>query len=340
MTEGLLARARTGDGDAYAALVGPYQAELRAHCYRILGSVQDAEDALQETLMAAWRGLGQLQEWSSLRSWLYRIATNKCLNALRAGRPRVVPEPSRPMPPPTRLSEPLWVEPYPDALLGEVPEAAPGPEARYEAREAISLAFVAVVQRLPPMQRAALVLRDVLGFRAAEAAGILGVSVDSVNGLLKRARAGIGGEAPAGALSAGSAPGTGLALSAPPREREVVARFAEAYERGDIGAIVALLTEDVTLTMPPLPFVYQGRDAVEHFLALICAAVQFRLVPTRANGQPAFGCYLRDPVAPVARAHGLIVLTVRGPGPCITEITRFMDSSYLPAFGLPRALPD
>jgi RNA polymerase sigma-70 factor (ECF subfamily) len=343
MAEGLLGRARAGDGDAFAALVEPYQAELRAHCYRILGSVQDAEDALQETLMAAWRALGRFEERSSLRSWLYRIATNKCLNALRGARPRLAPEPSSPMPAPTRLSEPLWVEPYPDVLLGEVPDAAPGPEARYEAREAISLAFVAAVQRLPPMQRAALVLRDVLGFRAAEAAGILDVSVDSINGLLKRARASVGGGAPAGAPGAGpdgTAPRAPLPASA--REREITAQFADAYERGDVAAIVALLTEDVTLTMPPLPFVYQGRDAVGHFLALICVASPMRLVPTRANGQPAFGCYLRDSAAPVARAHGLIVLTLRGAGSAlrITEITRFLDCSFLPAFGLPRTLPD
>ena len=341
MTERLLGRARAGDGDAFAALVEPYQAELRAHCYRILGSLQDAEDALQETLTAAWRGLGQFQERSSLRSWLYRIATNKSLNALRGGRPRMAPEPSQPMPAPTRLSEPLWLEPYPDALIGEIPDAAPGPEARYEAREAISLAFVAAVQRLPPMQRAALVLRDVLGFRAAEAASILDVTADSVNGLLKRARASVGGGAPPGAPGAGPGPVAGRGpLPASAQEREIVAQFVDAYERGDVAAIVALLTEDVTLTMPPLPFVYQGRDAVGHFLALICVATRTRLIPTRANGQPAFGCYLCDPAAPVARAHGLIVLTLEGAGPRITEITRFLDSSFLPAFGLPRTLPD
>jgi len=298
--------------------------------------------------MAAWMGLGQFEERSSLRSWLYRIATNKALNLLRGGRPRVAPEPSRPMPAPTRLSEPLWVEPYPDALLGEIPDAAPGPEARYEAREAISLAFIAALQRLSPMQRAVLVLRDVLGFRAAEAASILGVSVDSVNGLLKRARASTGGDGPGGPDGAGP-DGTGpdgaagrAARSPSAPERELVAQFTDAYERGDVAAIVALLTQDVTLTMPPLPFVYEGPDAVGHLLALICAASQLRLVPTRANGQPAFGCYQSDPAAPVARAHGLIVLTLRGagPGPRITGITRFLDSSFLPAFGLPRTLPD
>jgi RNA polymerase sigma-70 factor (ECF subfamily) len=165
----LLARARTGDGDAFAELTGPFRRELQVHCYRILGSAADAEDMLQETMMSAWRGLDRFQERSSLRTWLHAIATNKCLNHLRASRGGPLPAPQVPLPAPTRSGEPLWLEPYPDALLGDLPDAAPGPEARYEARESVSLAFVTALQHLPPRQRAALVLRDVLGFRSAEA---------------------------------------------------------------------------------------------------------------------------------------------------------------------------
>jgi RNA polymerase sigma-70 factor (TIGR02960 family) len=330
MTEQLLAQAQAGDGDAFAELIEPYRAELQLHCYRILGSVADAEDALQETLMAAWRGPDQFQGRSSVRAWLYRIATNKSLNAMRGSRSRPRPETSRRLPEPTRYGEPLWLEPYPDALLDEVPDRAPGPEARYESREAISLAFVAAVQHLPPMQRAALILRDVLGFRAAEAVGILDCSMDTVNGLLKRARANITRQLSPGWRDRSPLPGS-------VRERDIVARFTDAYERGDVEAIFTLLTDDVRLTMPPLPFIYQGRVAVADFLAAICATRRFRLIPTRANSQPAFGCYLEDGAAPVFRAHGLIVLTLSGQG--IAELTRFLDNSTLPRFGLPRTLP-
>lgn len=331
MTEQVLARAQAGDEDAFAELVDPFRAELQLHCYRILGSVADAEDALQETLMAAWRGLDQFEGRSSVRAWLYRIATNKSLNVLRGSRPRPLPEATNRLPEPTRHGEPLWLEPYPDVLLGEIPDHAPGPEARYEARETISLAFVAAVQHLTPMQRAALILRDVLGFRAAEAAGILECSTDAVNGLLSRARATITRQLPPGERDRAPLPGS-------VRERDIVARFTDAYERGDTGAVIALLTDDATLTMPPLPFIYQGRVTVANFLAAICGTRRFRLIPTRANGQPAFGCYLDDDTAPVARAHGLIVLTLSGER--IAEITRFLDNSIVSRFGLPRVLPD
>ena len=330
MTGQALARARAGDGDAFAELVEPFRPELQVHCYRILGSVADAEDALQETLMAAWHGLDQFEGRSSVRAWLYRIATNKSLNTLRASRTRPLAEPARPLPAPTSSGEPLWLEPYPDILLGELADSAPGPEARYEAWESVSLAFLAALQHLPPMQRAALILRDVLGFRAGEAAGILETSVDTVNGLLKRARAGRARQLPPGGREGAPLPGSA-------REREVVTRFADAYERGDTAAIVALLTRDTTLTMPPLPFEYHGRAAVAGFLAAICGTRRFKLIPTRANGQPAFGCYLYDDTAPIARAHGLLVLTLTGGH--ITAIIRFLDNSVLPPFGLPRVLP-
>jgi RNA polymerase sigma-70 factor (TIGR02960 family) len=334
VTGQLLARARAGDGEAFAVLTEPFRRELQVHCYRILGSVADAEDMLQETMMAAWRGLNQFAERASLRTWLHAIATNKCLNQLRAGRSLPSPTPAVPLPTPTRSGEPVWLQPYPDALLGDLPDAGPGPEARYEARESVSLAFVTALQHLPPRQRAALVLRDVLGFRAAETAGILDCSVDAANNLLKRARATIGGQLPPGGRDEAPLPGSA-------RERQVTARFADAFERGDVRALVALLTEDVWLTMPPLPFEYAGREAVGHFMDAVSfrgGTRSSRLVPTRANGQPAFGRYIRDPHAPVGHAHGLIVLTLAGDQ--VSRITGFVDNSLLPAFGLPRTLPE
>jgi RNA polymerase sigma-70 factor (ECF subfamily) len=337
VTEQLLARARAGDGDAFGELIEPFRRELQVHCYRILGSVQDAEDVLQETMVAAWRGLDGYEGRASLRAWLYRIATNKCLNQLRGSHrggwlQHYAPE--VPLPEPTRSGDPLWLEPYPDVLLGELPDTTPGPEARYEAREAVSLAFVTALQQLPPRQRAALVLRDVLGFRAAEAAGILGCSLDAVNGSLKRARAAIADQLPPAGLDQAPLPGSA-------RERGVVGRFADAFERGDVDAVVALLTEDAWLTMPPLPVEYQGRATAAQFLRAISfrgGARSYRLIATRANGQPAFGCYVRDTRAPISHAHGLIVLTLAGDGIC--AVTRFMDNSVLPRFGMPRTLPD
>lgn len=251
------------------------------------------------------------------------------LSGHERNRTQAAPEAAGHLPEPTRLGEPLWLEPYPDMLLSELPDSAPGPEARYETREAISLAFTAAVQHLPPMQRAALILRDVLGFRAAEAAGILECSVDAANGLLMRARATIARQLPPGKRERPPLPGS-------PAELHIVTRFTDAYERGDTNAIIALLTDDATLTMPPLPFIYQGRGPVADFHTAICATHRFRLIPTRANGQPAFGCYLRDPAAPVARGHGLIVLTLSGEQ--VTAITRFLDNSILTRFGLPRNL--
>jgi RNA polymerase sigma-70 factor (ECF subfamily) len=289
---------------------------------------------LQETMMAAWRGLGRFEGRASLRSWLYRIATNKCLNHLRAGRGLQSYTPEVPLPEPTRSGEPLWLEPYPDALLGALPDTAPGPEAVYEARESVSLAFVAAVQHLPPRQRAALVLRDVLGFRAAEAADILDCSLDAANNLLRRARTTIADHLPPGDRDRAPLPGSA-------RERQLTDRFADAFERGDVPAIVALLTDDAWLTMPPLPFEYQGHEAIGQFLHVVSfrgGARQCRLVPVRANGQPAFYRYVRDPHAPVAHAHGLLVLTLTGDRIC--AITGFTDNSILPKFGLPRTLPE
>jgi RNA polymerase sigma-70 factor (ECF subfamily) len=330
----LLDRARSGDGDAFAELTGPFRRELQVHCYRMLGSAADAEDMLQEAMMAAWRGLGRFQERSSLRTWLHAIATNKCLNHLRASRDAPLPRPVVPLPAPTRSGEPLWLEPYPDVLLGDLPDAAPGPEARYEARESVSLAFVAALQHLPPRQRAALVLRDVLGFRSNETADILACTVDAANNLLKRARVTIAGHLPPGGRDQAPMPGSA-------REQQVIARFADAFERGDVAAVVALLTDDALLTMPPLPFEYQGRELIGQFLYVVSfrqGTQRSRLVPTRANGQPAFGRYLCDPHAPISHAHGMLVLTLDDDR--IRAITGFTDNSVLGRFGLPRTLPE
>lgn len=335
MTEQLLTRAAQGDEEAFRELIEPHRRELRFHCYRILGSMQDAEDALQETMLRAWRGLRGFEERASLRAWLYRIATNYCLDALRgAGRRRSPAAPEAPFepPPPTRLAEPTWLEPYPDALLEEVIDASPGPEARYEVRETVELAFIAALQALPPRQRATLLLRDVLGFRAAEVADLLGTSKDAVKGALKRARATL--EQRLAHASDEKAP--------PPHsasERELVQLFADAWEADDIDGIVSLLTDDAWLGMPPWPFEYRGTHAIGSFLRALAAwrsGQRFRLVPTRANTQPAFGVYRTDPQAPIAHATGLMVLTLKGTR--IVEISNFLDPSVLARFGLPRSL--
>jgi RNA polymerase sigma-70 factor, ECF subfamily len=332
MATDLIDRAQAGDGQAFRQLVEPYERELRVHCYRILGSLQDAEDAVQETLLAAWRGLGGFEQRSSLRTWLYRIATTRSLNALRsASRRPAMDWTNRDVEPPepTRLGEVPWLEPYPDLLLAELPDSAPGPQARYEAREAISLAFVTALQLLPPRPRATLILRDVLGFHTSEAAEILGVSEQSAASALKRARATLARHLPAG-------PPEAPPLHSPV-ERDLVDRLTRAFETADVDGIVALLTEDAWLTMPPIPLEYRGRELAGRFFILAFRpGRRCRLVATRANGQPAFGVYLGDPHAPVLHANGLLVLTLAGDR--ISMITRF-DTSVLPRFGLPRFLP-
>jgi RNA polymerase sigma-70 factor (TIGR02960 family) len=306
VTARTLARARAGDEDAFRELTDPYRRELQLHVYRIVGSVQDSEDLLQETLLAAWRGLGQFEGRASVRAWLYRIATNRSLDALRASR---------------RRAEPIRLEPYPDVLLEGVPDAAPGPDARYEAKEAIGLAFIAGLQHLPPQQRAVLVLRDVLGFRAAEAAAMLETSEPSVNSLLSRARAAFESRLPATGRERATLPDSTLA-------RDVLARFAEAVEAGDVDGMVALLTDDAWLTMPPEPYEFQGPAAIAAFLrGREVARGTLRLVPTRANGQPAFGCYV------AGRPYALFVLALGGDR--ISAITWFADSRGFPRFGLP-----
>ena len=336
MSEQALDRARAGDEAAFRELTEPYRRELHVHCYRILGSVQDAEDAMQETLLAAWRGLDRFEERASLRAWLYRIATNRCLNALRdsARRPqRYGPGARLPFEPPepTRLGEPLWLEPYPDTLLDELPDAAAGPEGRYETKEAVGLAFVSGLQKLPPRQRAVLVLRDVLGFRAAEVAAMLETSEASANSALQRARATLDRLMPPERTRA--------PLPRSTAERRLVAKFAEAFEADDVDAVIALLTDDAWVTMPPEPWEYQGAEAIGRFLRDRVGARAgrgVRLVPTRANGQPAFGHYMEDAHAPIGRSMGVFVLTLEGDR--IAAITRFEASGVLGLFGLPRTI--
>jgi RNA polymerase sigma-70 factor (TIGR02960 family) len=333
VTERTLARAHAGDEEAFRELIDPYRAELQLHCYRILGSVQDAEDLLQETLLAAWRRLEGFDGRSSLRAWLYRIATNRSLNALRdkSRRPRQV-EPIAAPPEPTRRTEPLWLEPYPDALLDTLADLSPGPQARYEFKETVGLAFVTALQHLPPRQRVVLVLRDVLGFRAAEVADMLETSEASVKSALQRARATLDARLPAGDRERAPLPRS-------PRESELVGRFADAVESGDVDGIVSLLTDDAWVTMPPQPFEYQGHEAIAGFLhdRAVLRGVPLRLVPTRANGQPAFGCYLPDASAAIARPYGLMVLTLEGDR--ISAITWFGDSRVFPHFGLAPEIP-
>ncbi|HET7508161.1 MAG TPA: sigma-70 family RNA polymerase sigma factor [Solirubrobacterales bacterium] len=332
MTDATLERARGGDEAAFRALTDPHRPELQLHCYRILGSVQDAEDMVQETMLAAWRGLGGFEGRASLRSWLYRIATNRCLNALRDRRSQDMADSISGAPEPSRRAEPIWLQPYPDALLEGLPDRAPGPDARYETKEAVGLAFVAGLQRLPPQQRAVLVLRDVLGYRAAEVAAMLETTEAAVNSALQRARA---------ALEAAPERPGGASLPDSPAQRALLARFSEAFEGGEVEALLELLTEDAWIRMPPEPHEYQGREAIGAFLSsrtIFQGAGRIRLVPTSANGQPAFAYYLRDSHAGVSRANGFFVLTLEGEE-AIAAITRFGDNGVLPYFGLPRTLP-
>ena len=329
VTAELLDAARTGDGDAFRLLVEPYERELQVHCYRMLGSVQDAEDAMQEALLAAWQGLDGFEGRASVRTWLYRIVTTRCLNARRSAsrrRPAATTPPGTNPPAPTRLGEVTWLEPCPDDLLAGLADAAPGPEACYEAREAISLAFITAVQHLPPRQRAVLILRDVLGFSAGEAARILATTEESVTSALKRARATLRRDLPA---HAEPPPPPGSAS-----EKELIERLTRAYETGDVDAIIALFTDDAWLRMPPAPLEYQGRELIGRFLATIAFRDRrtYRLVVTRANGQLALGAFLNGPPEQAAVANGLLVLDLAGGR--IRAMTRF-DNRVLSKFAAP-----
>lgn len=332
-TDELVAKARAGDGRAFRELTEPHRRELQVHCYRMLGSLHDAEEACQETLLSAWQGLADFEGRASLRTWLYRIATNRCLDARRAtGRrpPKAWDVPGVEPPEPTRLGEVVWLEPFPDALVEGALELAAGPEARYEQGESISLAFVKGLQLLPPRQLAVLVLRDVLGFHAEEVADMLDATIESVNSALKRARAGLQRQESSGAVRKPPPARSSLA------EEAIVAKFANAWESADLGALVALLTDDAFISMPPMPFEYEGSDLVVRFCALLFGGGRrYDLVPTRANGQPAFGVYLSAPAGP-RRGTGVYVLTLSGDRIC--AMTRF-EASVLRWFGLPESLP-
>ena len=328
----LVTRARAGDPDAFAALVEGRRRELELHCYRLLGSAQDAEDTVQETFLAAWQHIAEFEARSSVRTWLYRIATNRCLMALRSARrrrPADVTVPVGPHPEPNATSEVMWLEPYPDLLLEGIEDTTPGPEARVEAREAISLAFVATLQLLPPRQRAVLVLRDVLGFRARQAAAMLDVSEESINSALKHARTNLHSRLPR--------PADPPPAANSPAERDIIERLATAYEAGDVASLVSLLTGDAVITAAVAGGAYVGPAAAARvFRAIFAQDRSYRLIPTRANRQPAFGVYVRDPATGVFRANGMLVLTLAGDR--IQAMTRF-DNSVIAKFGRPRRLP-
>lgn len=326
---GLLEAARAGDEDAFGRLVEAHRAELHAHCYRMLGSVHDAEDALQEAMLRAWRGLAGFEARSSLRSWLYRIATNTCLDAIAKRPRRVLPidygPPRDPHDGPLLpLAESVWVEPYPDEALG-LEEARAAPEARYEQREAVELAFIAALQHLPPNQRAVLILREVLGFSARETAEILDTTTASVNSALQRARRATEERLPERSQQAT------LRSLGDDGVREVVQGYVDAWDRGDIEAVVAMLTEDASFSMPPAPSWHKGSEALAAFLEVgpLSGAWRWRHLPVRANGQPALAFYSWDEAAGAYLPFALNVLTIRDR--LISDVTAFIARSTEPS---------
>lgn len=332
--EQLLAKARDGDEHAFGELIAPYRRELRAHGYRMLGSSDDAEDAVQDALLRAWRGLPRFEARSSLRTWLYRIATNVCLTRIERRPPRTLPIELGPATDPRHAEwaavEAGWVEPFPDADLGTAHAVGPaGPEARYELRESIELAFVAALQHLPGTQRAVLVLRDVYGFSARETAEVLGTTVASVNSALQRARGGVDRRRPD--------PSQQVTLRALGDDgvRRLVRRYVDAWERGDVDAIVGLLTDDASFSMPPYPFWFAGRDDIGAFLPVGPLRQRWRLRPVAANGQVALAFYVWDAGRDRFVAHSIDVLTLRGDR--IAGITAYLDlgADDVASFGLP-----
>jgi RNA polymerase sigma-70 factor, ECF subfamily len=332
----LLDLVRRGDERAYGELVGPHRSGLHAHCYRMLGSLEDADDALQEALLRAWRGLRRFERRSSLRTWLYKIATNSCLQlAERRPRRRLSSDHGPAAAPQTAPGEPLsesvWIEPFPDESLG-VEDGTTAPAAVYEQRESLELAFIATLQHLPPRQRAVLLLRDALDFSAREVAEFLETTVPSVNSALQRARRTAVERVPAQSQQAT------LRSLGDERTRELVARYIDAWERGDVDDLVELLTEDVVWTMPPLRTWYHGREAVVPFLVEYPLSARWRHLETRANGQLAVGCYLWDAEQRHYGAAVLDVLTLRGE--LIDEVTGFAIPRLFPRFGLPSRLTE
>jgi RNA polymerase sigma-70 factor (ECF subfamily) len=322
-TDALLDAARGGDHDAYRALVEPHRAELHAHCYRMLGSVHDAEDALQEALLRAWRGLPRFEGRSSTRAWLYKIATNTSLRLMERRPQRVLPVDHEPAD-----EDPTWIEPYSDA---ELTDGHAAPEARYEQRESVELAFIAALQHLPARQRAALILREVLGFSAQEVADVLETTVPAVNSALQRARRTLDERLPDRSQQAT------LRALGDERTRAIVQRYVDALERADVPAVLAMLADDATWSMPPIPDWYRGHEAIAGFLRDGPFKVQWRHLPTRVNGQLAVGCYLLDDESGRYEAHVVDVLTLDGTA--IAAVTAFVDRSVFARFGLPAALP-
>jgi RNA polymerase sigma-70 factor (ECF subfamily) len=307
----LLAAARTGDEGAFRELVQPHRRDLHALCYRMLGSSHDADDALQDALLRAWRGLDRFGDRGSFRGWLHRIATNVCLDAIRRRPKRTLPIAHGQAAGPGNelgeaVTEPIWIEPYADDELVGLETGETSPEARYERRESVELAFIVALQRLPGTQRAALILRDVLGFSGRETAQALGTTVASANGALRRARKATAATIPAESQRAN------MRRLGDERLRRLVERYTDAWERGDVAAIVAMLAEDATFSMPPLPTWYRGRAAIAGFLTRFAIQERWRLVPARANSQLAFGCYAWDDAADAFTALSLDVLTLDG----------------------------
>ena len=332
----LLAAAQAGDEGAFGSLIEPYRSELQSHAYRMLGSLHDAEDAMQETMLRAWRGIARFEGRSSLRSWLYTITTNSSLRLIERRPKRVLPiEYGPPADPHAEVGKPLiestWVEPYPDERLPADDESI-SPEARYEQRESVELAFTAALQHLPPRQRAALIMTDVLGFSPAEVAEALNATPASIYSALQRARKATEEDLPEQSQQ------ETIGELGDERVREIVDRFMEAWESADVEKIRALLTDDCVLAMPPWAEWFNGRDAVMEFLPRgpLQPGHRWKLVPTSANGQPAFGCYYADGTGP-KRAEGIILLGFSEDGQ-ISEITSFRDEKLFPKFGLPLAM--
>jgi RNA polymerase sigma-70 factor (TIGR02960 family) len=320
----LLVAARAGDGDAFGRLVRPLREELRAYCYRMLGSVHDAEDAVQDTLDRAWRSLERFEEHGSIRPWLYKIATNRSLTIIERRGRRELPADLSPGAP---LAETAWLEPYPDRLMEWTGRLSP--EARAIARESVELAFVAALQHLSARQRAVLLLRDLLGYAAAEVARLLDTTVPAVNSALQRAR-----KVLAGLLPETSQHRTLDALGDTER-RKLAKRYTTAWEAGDVDAIVAMLTEDARYSMPPLRAWYEGRGGIREFLDDTVPRYRWRFLPARANGQLAFGPYLWDDERTAYVPAGLDLLMLRGRH--VMEVVSFLDADF-PAFGLPAQL--
>jgi RNA polymerase sigma-70 factor (ECF subfamily) len=324
----VLQRARAGDEQAFARTVDPYRGELHAHCYRMLGSVHDAEDALQEALLRAWRGLAKFEGRSSLRSWLYTIATNTCLDQIARRPKRVLPvdygPPTDPHDAPGEpIVETVWIEPYPDELLG-LEDGFAAPDARYELRESVELAFIAALQHLAPLQRAVLIMRLVLGFSAKEVAEALDTTVAGVNSALQRARAAVDERVPEESQQAT------LRSVGEDSVRELVTRYVDAWERGDIDAFTAMLTEDATFAMPPLASWYRGRGAIAQWAAgwPLSGAWRWRAIPTKASAQPALGFYAWSEEDGNYRPFALNVLSLAGTQ--VRDVTAFIARSAEP----------